>query len=482
MNDSLPEFIPLPYDTIVDSDDPFLASLDSLMSLTYCNHFCYSTDTSLLNICDYEPKDIPEFSDEIMMSRFKELNAKTPIELSYNHTVQQFIDLYTRKGKGTTSRMLGMSHMYFPLFEESLAKYNLPLELKYLSIVESALNNTAKSHAGAAGLWQFMVATGKMYDLEVNSYIDERLDPWKSTDAACRYLKDLYELYDDWLLALAAYNAGPGNVNKAIRRSGGKMTFWEIKKHLPKETQGYVPAFLAVNYVMNFASEHNIYPVDPAYEYFELDTIHVHEKLRFDQIAHFTDLTEEEIVFLNPSYTKMVIPETETYYVLNLTIGASGLFVSNEEKVYEYKKEEEPVLVEETKKKSSSDSHEGKKLITYKVRNGDVLGVIADRYDVGLSQLKGWNGLRGSRIYPGQKLKIYVDDDTDVAESKKSTNSSKVTQDSNFQYHTVRNGDTLWDIAKLYDGVNYDEIRELNSGINVKRLKQGQKIKIKKLS
>lgn len=455
----------------VSIDDVFLRMLDSTLTSCYSNFFCFSTDTSVLNYLDFPADSIPQYSPEIVHERMQSLNALTPMELNYNSLIQSYINSYAVRNRVTVSRALGLSNMYFPMFEEMLAKYELPLELKYLAVVESALRNEAKSHAGAVGLWQFMVATGRYYDLEVTSYIDERRDAYKSTEAACQYLSFLYNKYGNWNMALAAYNSGPGNVNKAIRRSGGKKTYWEIRSFLPRETRGYVPAFIAVNYIMNYSSEHNIYPIEPMKTYFELDTIHIHEKLRFDQIMAFTDITEEELIFLNPTFHRGVLPNDSRVHTLYLPHETVGEFLNNEEKIYAYKKDEEPSPEQYT---YVAPAPKGKK-ITYKVRSGDVLGVIADRYDVGLSQVRNWNNIRGNRIYPGQTLVLYTNNPTGT---KSKAKPQETIDPSKYVYHTVRSGDTLWDIAKLYDGVSSKDIEQLNRGVNVKRLKKGQKIKV----
>lgn len=382
---------------LVMDDDPILAMMDSLMTSQFYNHYCFSSDSSFLNVNDYAYDSIPVFPDSVYARRMHLLDRETPMELSYNSTVKGFIDLYARRRKEMTERVLGLSQLYFPLIEETFDKHGIPLELKHLAIVESALNPKARSRAGAVGLWQFMYSTGKMYGLESTSYIDERMDPYKATEAAARYLKYLHGLYDDWNLALAAYNSGPGNVNKAIRRSGGKKDFWSIRPFLPRETRSYVPAFIAVNYVMNFASEHNIYPTECGYSFFACDTLHITQELRFDQLSAFTGMSMEEIAQLNPTFKRGVIPANGRKHNLCLPIEKVGVFLTNEDSVYSYKKDEVPeeMLVPEQEQ------------ITYRVRSGDVLGVIAQRHGVSVRSLKEWNNIRGTTIYPGQKLVIY---------------------------------------------------------------------------
>jgi len=385
--------------SFVEGDNPIVAMMDSLLASEFFSFYCFSADTGLLNVNEFESGMIPSYSDEVYTQRMRLLDAESPMELVYNSTVKGFIDLYAVRKRALTSRVLGLSQMYFPLFEEALQKYNIPLEMKYLAVVESALNPTAKSRVGAAGLWQFMYTTGKMYGLEVDSYIDERFDPVMASEAACKYLNFLYGMYDDWNLALAAYNSGPGNVNKAIRRSGGKKTFWEIKDYLPKETQGYVPAFIAVNYVMNYAAEHNIYPIKPSFSYFECDTLHVTRKLHFSQIAHFTGISEAQIAELNPMFTKGIIPGNGLYS-LRLPVESIGLFLANEEALYSFATTTPAPAEEEVAEAEPAYT-------TYKVKSGDVLGKIATRHGVTVNQIMKWNNLKSTRIHPGQSLKIF---------------------------------------------------------------------------
>jgi membrane-bound lytic murein transglycosylase D len=489
-------------------DNPEIAEIDKILVNSYLNHYCFTSDESVLNVYDYDKEVIPSFSTDIVKQRMKALDKQTPFDLVYNSTVQGFIDLYAVRRRDITSKVLGMSSLYFPMFEEYLAKHDIPLEMKYLAIVESALNPSIISSAGAGGLWQFMVATGKMYGLDVTSYQDERYDPFKATDAACRYLKFLYNTYDDWELALAAYNSGPGNVNKAIRRAGGVKDFWAIRPYLPKETQGYVPAFIAVNYVMNYASEHNIYPKKPLTTYFETDTVHVKERIRFSELSKVLDMSIEDLTFLNATYKLKEIPDNGQKHYLILPNDKIGLFLSNEDVVYDMSREREyqsePVA-------SATPASESKTVsevewVTYKVRTGDSLGKIANKYKTTTTQLKKWNKMRSNTIHPGQKLKVKQTvhktvakedqakveepkevEEVSVAENKPQTQKEVVnTKESpkaktSYKYYTVQRGDTLWAIANKYDGVTVDSIKDLNKGLSGSNLKVGQKIKVKQV-
>lgn len=422
--------------------------------------------------------------DSIFIQRLQVLDDATPFSLDFNRHVRSTLRAYLGKNSQLTARVLGLGEMYFPMFEEALDREGLPLELKYLAVVESALRPTARSRAGATGLWQFMYGTAKENGLRITSYVDERKSPMASTKAACRYLKHLHGMYDDWNLALAAYNSGPGNVNKAIRRAGGKKDYWQIWSYLPRETRGYVPAFIAVNYAMNYHEEHGIQPIAPQFRYSECDTIFVEEAMNFAQISKFTGTDIDHLRWLNPQYHRDLIPKSDEGMPLVLPITDIGLFLANEEKIKLYKA---PKVIPApsaknyaSKNRSNYYSTEGLTKETYTVRSGDVIGVIADRYGVGLSKLRYWNNISGSRIYPGQKLTIYRDPKTKVqpATASKSSLTPKITLDPNARYHTIRPGDTLWDIAKLYDGVTINQIKQWNSHLNFKRLKPGQKVRV----
>ena len=468
-------------------DDDVLEMIDSLILALYKVNSCLDTNKAELNTYEFCDDLAPMYSKTEYAERLDYLDQQTPFSLTYNTPVHKFIELYAMRRRDQVSRMLGLAEMYFPMFEEALDKYDMPLELKYLAIVESALNPSAGSRAGAKGLWQFMYRTGKLYGLNVTSYIDDRYDPYKSTIAACEYLKYLHGIYDNWDLALASYNCGPGRVNRAIRRSGGKRDYWELWRYLPRETRGYVPAFIAVNYIMEYATEHNIYPTAPRYMSFEKDTVVVRNKVKFEHIAAVLNIPVEEIEYLNPQYKLGIIPGIpgETY---SLTLPAMmvGAFMSNEQTIYGYKTEQERIDSAEKAialEKQKEFLHETR--LTHTVRNGEVLGLIAQKYRVNVSDVRSWNSMSSSRIYVGQKLTIYTGKKpakvtpTSVASAKIKKQEVK---DDKFRYHVIQSGDTLWDIAKLYKGVTITQIKQLNHISNDKKLKPGMKIKISQIS
>ena len=407
---------------------------------------------------------------ETLKIRLEKLNQKTPFNVEYNPSLESVIQSFLKRKRGLMERMLTLSQFYFPMFEEELANYNIPLELKYLAIVESALNPKAKSRVGATGLWQFMYPTGKMYDLDVSSYVDERSDPIKATKAACEYLSKLYDIFGDWDLALAAYNSGPGNVNKAIRRSGGHKNYWNIRNNLPRETAGYVPAFLATMYIFEYAKEHGLQPKNIERPYFTTDTIHVKQLITFKQISELVNVDIEELEVLNPSYKLNIIPFVENKdYALRLPIGAIGKFVTNEDAIYAHVEEE--LKVEE---KPLPQFVNTKDQIRYKVRSGDFLGKIAERYNVGVSDIKRWNGLRSNNLKIGQRLTIYTKNAPSVASNNSVTTSSKA-KTSASKVHTVKQGDSLWTISRKYPGISVENLRKWN-GISGNNIKLGTKL------
>lgn len=449
----------------------FLDSLNQVRNQALA-HFFYSNktvsaavDTSFL------------VSDEELAARLDVLNKNTPLELLYNKRIRSFIHLYAVRQKELTERMLGLSKYYFPIIEPALDKYDIPLEIKHLAIVESALNPAIRSRAGATGLWQFMYWTGKANGLTINSYVDERNDPVKSTEAACQYLLELHGMYHDWNLALAAYNSGPGNVNKAIRRSGGKRDYWSIWPYLPRETRSYVPAFIAVNYIMNYAPEHGIVAVEPMLHFWEGDTIVVQGPLEFDVISTHLNIEMDLLVALNPSFKKNRIPDDGKNYAIVLPADKIMTFIDRRDSIM-YAEPIEMVVEEEEKEEQ----------LFHYVRNGEVLGLIAGKYHCSVRQIMEWNNLRNTQIKAGQRLIVYGKKSPNtptlvkqtVVETK-TTNQKASTESEthNYIYHTVKSGDTLWDIAKKYDGVSVSEIKQLNGSVNVHRLKLGQKLKIK---
>ncbi|MFS4466235.1 LysM peptidoglycan-binding domain-containing protein [Maribacter sp. 2210JD10-5] len=416
-----------------------------------------------------------ELSTDTLKQRLKKLNEKTPFNVAYNPSLENVIKSFLTRKRDLMERMLTLSQFYFPLFEQTMDNYDIPLEMKYLSIVESALNPRARSRVGATGLWQFMYGTGREMKLGITSYVDERSDPIKSTEAACKYLNRLYSIYEDWDLALAAYNSGPGNVNKAIRRSGGYKNYWNIRRNLPRETAGYVPAFLATMYIFEYAEEHGLNGKKVDRAYFETDTVHVKNIITFNQISELVGIEKEELQILNPSYKLGVIPYIKGKdYALRLPVRAMGRFVANETAIYahvekELKSKESPLpqLVKQ--------AEAGR--IRYKVRSGDYLGKIAERYGVGVSQIKRWNGMRSNNLRVGQRLTIFPRKTPVVATKSQSTTSKKVVFDSNTKVHEVQSGDSLWTISKKYPGISIENLREWN-GISGKNLKPGMKLKL----
>lgn len=346
----------------------------------------------------------PQFSDSVYIDRL----SRMPVimEMPYNDIVRKFINTYTGRLRNQVAFMLSACNFYMPIFEEALDAYNLPLELKYLPIIESALNPSAVSRAGASGLWQFMLATGKLYGLESNSLVDERRDPIKATWAAARYLRDMYDIYKDWNLVIAAYNCGPGNINKAIRRAGGKTDYWEIYNYLPRETRGYVPAFIAANYVMTYYCKHNICPMETNIPQ-STDTVQVNHNLHFEQIADICHVPLEEIQSLNPQYKRNIVPGDSKPRTLRLPTEAISLFIDNQDTIYAHRNTE---LFKNRRTVASVNANSNKgndKVTYYKIRNGDTLGGIASKFGITVRQLRKWNGLRNNRIQAGRRLKIY---------------------------------------------------------------------------
>ena len=355
--------------------------------------------------------DYSELPTEVLKERLRKLNEKTPFNVEYNPILEQVIKSFLKNRRSSLERLMSLSDYYFPMFEQEMSNQKIPLEMKYLAIIESALNPKARSRAGATGLWQFMYATGKSYGLEVNNYVDERSDPVRSTKAAAKYLNELYKIFGDWDLTLAAYNSGPGNVTKAIRRSNGKTNYWNLRPYLPRETAGYVPAFLATLYIFEYAKEHGFKPQKRANHLFQTDTIRVKQAIPFKDIAEITGMDVQDIQFFNPSYQLDVVPYVEgRNYAVRLPISEIGKFVSNEQAIYNYlneqKAQREQILPEVAKGEQYAGGKSTKKTI-YTVKKGDNLGKIASRHGVSINNLKRWNRMKSNKVRVGPRLSIY---------------------------------------------------------------------------
>jgi len=488
-------------------DDPIVAMLDSLQLTKYFECNSYLSDSCLFDMNNYKTGYIPYFDELVYEARLAKLDQQTPFDLIYNSAVKAYIDMYSLRKRVLVSRLIGLSQVYFPMFEEKLVKYDLPLELKYLAIVESALNPNAISKSGAGGLWQFMYPTGKMYGLEVNSYVDDRRDPLKATEAACRYFKYLYGMFGDWQMVLAAYNCGPGTLSKAIRRSGNKKTYWEIRPYLPIETQGYVPAFIAVNYLMSFSKEHNIYPIAAKQSYFYADTVHVKQGVTFEAVSKIIDVPLEDIIFLNPAYKLKRVPGYGNYRHLYLPANKTGAFINNETAIYTYKRNEE--LSRDSIMFLAMQTAPSKKI--HKVKKGENLQKIASKYQCSTSDLKQWNKIKGNAVKTGTKLVVYLPSQKSQTKSiavnhqtvkqandtlfantdslKKEVSSVEATpsiinannnleKNAKVIYHVIQKGDTLWNITNRYKMGSVDELMRINNLSKDYKLIPGGKIKV----
>ena len=434
-----------------------------------------------------------ELPTALLKERLAAMDAKSPFNIEYNQGLENIIKSFLKNRKKSFERLMGFSEYYFPIFEEALAKQNVPLEIKYLAVVESALNPRAISKMGATGLWQFMYHTGKQYGLKIDSYIDERSDPLKSSAAATQYMTNMYKMFGDWDLVLASYNSGPGNVAKAIRRSGGQKNYWNIRKNLPKETQGYVPAFLATMYLYEYHKEHGIVPQRASVKHFATDTIRIKQQITFKQLGDLLEMPVAQIQLLNPSYKLNVVPfyNDENHY-LRLPQDKVAIFASNEEKIYaytEYQLEQREKPFQTTKAlafnaNSSYKSTKASKTTYYKVKRGDNLSAVANKYDVSIAQLKKWNKLKGNSVAYGRSLKIITthnaiqilkkDTVSEIIASKNQALASKDTKeeknnaatpaDAASQY-IVQKGDNLGAIAKKYN-VTVAELQEWNGLAN----------------
>ncbi len=534
---------------------PKISYLDSLKA-TFSNHATSNciderwlkelSDATLSNemFFDIENMNIDEevaynLDTEVLKKRLRKLDVQSPFVIEYNPALENVIKSFLKNRTKSFERQMALAEYYFPLFEEKLSKYNLPLEIKYLAIVESALQPKAKSKVGAGGLWQFMPATGKQYKLNITTYVDERHDPIKSTEAACHYMMNMYAIFGDWSLVLASYNCGPGNVSKAIRRSGGKTDYWEIRKYLPKETANYVPAFLATMYIYEFKKEHGLVPKKAEMTYFETDTVMVKQAMTFKQLSDLLDISEAQLEYLNPIYKSKYIPSIDDeYFYLRLPKNKIGIFVSNEEKIYGYlayleqekinkiqlalqaKKRDsiakqdslvvaaslvvtnsEPVEMEEVIKKRT------KEVVSknfHKVKKGETLSEIADKNNVSIVNLRKWNNIKGSNINIGQSLviqttkKVTVNEvvkkpkpKTDIVEpnvenavaettekpSENKYSSAKSKIDIKEDYYIVQKGDSIFSITKKFPNLTADDLKKKNDLKN-DNIQPGMKLKI----
>ena len=453
---------------------------DSLLNLWYQSRRVRRANYELSPEIGYDMDSVHFTSnvpDSVFLQRLAKMNAY--ITLPYNETVKNYMILYSEKMPTKMRLMLGLADYYMPIFEETLNKYNMPEELKYMAVIESALNPVAVSRAGAKGIWQFMHTTAKSYGLKINSYVDERLDPVKATDAAARYLQDAYRIFGDWNLAISSYNCGSGNVNKAIRRAGGNDNFWAIYEYLPRETRGYVPAFVGAMYAFRYYKEHGLTPQDvdmPVH----VDTFEIRRNLHFAQISELVGVPMDMLRELNPQYIHDMIPGNESPYILRLPSQYTTSFIDHQDSLYTYKAKElfSPATLENIRAAGSSSSST---VTTYVVKRGDYLGKIAARNHVTVAQIKSWNNLRSNTVRVGQRLKIYKGGSapatkTSTSSSSSESKSSAASSEVGFTTYTVKKGDTLYEIARRYPGVSADEIKKYNGIGN--NIRVGQKIKI----
>ena len=483
-----------------------ISYLDSVKSTFKKNELATRVDSLWMNelvsldIYDDLTKDIQtintdvtvdeELPTDLLKQRLQAMNGKSPFNIEYNQGLENIIKSFLKNRKKSFSRLMSLSEYYFPIFEDAFAKQNVPLEIKYLAVVESALNPKAVSKMGATGLWQFMYGTGKQYALKIDSYIDERSDPLRATAAASEYMTKMFSIFGDWELVLASYNSGPGNVTKAIRRSGGKTKYWDIRSHLPKETQGYVPAFLATMYLFEYHKEHGINPQRAVVKNFETDTVQIKSQMSFKQIADLLDMPQSQIQLLNPSYKLNVVPfyQGEEHY-LRLPKDKIATFVSNEDKIYAYvayQSQNKTIPVQLAMRtaprakyiaKAKEKEESPKEIQFYKVRKGDNLGAIAEKYNVSIVDLKKWNNLKSNSVAFGRNLKIKSEIEAVVknpkeakatlAIDKKSEEAIASADDKDKnnaqpQEYVVAAGDNLGSIAKKF-GTTIAELKELNS-------------------
>ena len=482
-------------------EDYTLDVTDSLLSLWYVHKSMLKGDTVSFNMDSVHFRS--SVTDKEYLQRLADMNSF--ITLPFNETVRNYIILYSEKMPTKMSSMLALSQYYFPIFEEIFDRYGLPKALKYMAVIESAFNPVAVSRAGAKGMWQFMYNTAKMYGLTINSFVDERLDPVKSADAAARYMRDAYRIFGDWNLAISSYNCGSGNVNKAMRRSGSRE-FWPVYNYLPRETRGYVPAFVGAMYAFTYYREHGLVPETDSMPV-QVDTFHIRRMLHFQQVSALTGVSVEMLKKLNPQYVHDIVPGTaKEEYVLRLPYQYTSKFIENEDSVYAYNAKEyfSPATLQNIAVSGSASSQR----IAYKVKSGDYLGRIASRYHVTVKQIMEWNHLRNTNLRVGQVLYIYGKFNGPVAQSSGASSKSSAASSSKgsassdgatrasskgsaatpppadsaaegtYTVYVVKSGDSLYRISQDYPGVSADDIMKFN-GIGTD-IRPGMKLKIPK--
>ena len=491
-------------DTIIiksdNSSDRIARDLDSLVNTWYVK-IAVKNNTESTN-------DTVGFScpDSVYKDRISKISSI--IQLGYNSIIKNHIEVYTIRKREKFAAVLGLKDYYFPMIEDVFDSYGLPAELKYMAVIESALNpGVVNGRSGATGMWQFMYSTGRMYGLTINSIVDERRDPVKATHAAARYIKDLYSIYQDWVLVIAAYNCGPGNVNKAIKRSGNKKDYWDIYYRLPRETRGYIPQYIAAAYAVTYYAEHNIVPL-PLNIPVATDTIMVNKDIHLAQISQVMGIPLGELHALNPQYKTGLVPGSSKPQSLTLPMNHLGDFINLNDTIRSYKPDvylNKNVVIADPKRSTFINTDiKGKTKLIYTVKDGDNIGAVSEWFKVGLSDLRNWNNIYKNKIRVGQKIVVYVNPTKSEYYSKINTLSYAEKQalvgkiaasntqpevsntpeetEGEFITYTVRNGDTIWDIVKMFDNVTTTQILSLNNIADPGKIKVGQKLKIKKKS